>query len=53
MQAADVGGRRLATDSEAQNFGFSLIISFIVLCQIRYRQNFAVCFVVHFAMDFD
>lgn len=53
MQAADVGGRRVATDSEAQNFGFSLIISFIVLCQIRYRQNFSVCFVVRFAMDFD
>lgn len=52
MQAADVGGRREATDSEAQNFGFSLIISFIaiVLCQIRYRQKFSVCFV---AMDFD
>lgn len=34
MQAADVGGRRLATDSEAQNFGFSLIISFIVYCLV-------------------
>lgn len=49
MQAADVGGRREATDSEAQNFGFSLIISFIALCQIRCCYSF----VVHFAVNFD